>query len=885
MDIRSSKAYKKALAILIASALTFANHVAFFTIGADNEKAVVINEVCTKNTTVAAPDGNFYDFAELYNPTDEDISLSGYSLSDEADAPRKYVFPENAVIKAGGFYVVYCGVKEESSVEGTPFGLSKNGESLLLSDAKGNKLEYIEIPALADNTSYGRLPDGSENFGKLKKISPGCSNPESAFSISVPSPVFSNESGFYDSEFRLSLTAPEGYNIYYTLDGSDPTTDSKRYDTPINVYDRSSEENVYSAITDIDFGRYTAPEKPVDKAMIVRAIVEDADGNISPIVSNTYFVGYSENDYKRNMRVISLVTDPDNLFDDEKGIYVNGKGFNDSEAAFPNYEKKGKEWERPANITVFENGKASYTADIGIRIRGAASRNDPQKSFTVNARSEYGPRKMEYDFFNGKLKNAKGKVIDSFDSISLRNGGNDTQTKLRDRLNQELAENRNFGTLMQTECVLFIDGEFWGLYNITEKIDENYIADHYKVKENDILYVKSDTAISNEITAIYSNISDIIYDTDSSKLYDRLSEVIDIKNYMNYIAVELIIGNPDSGGNNTAFWKTRTVDSSNPFADGKLRFILYDTEAGQAIYWTSTVEDNIFKSKSITGDWGYSILFAMLKNSEKARTEFMRIYFDLCNENYRADNVLHRLDELNSVYKAPMADTFERFSYECYSNGKKLELDAEGKYENEFGRLRDYWKLRDKYAKSQLIEYLGDFISGETYQVTLDNNALQGSIQFNTLSLDCNSGNWQGDYPKELPITIKAVPKSGYKFLRWDISGAEFSSGSETSAEAVLEPNNSNVAVKAVYTSEEPLTDMLWGDANCDGQVDMSDAVIIMQSLANPNKYGLGGTSPSAITEKGKMQADVDATTVGITGNDALKIQKYLLGLVKSLEP
>ena len=492
---------------------------------------------------------------------------------------------------------------------------------------------------------------------------------------------------------------------------------------------------------------------------------------------------------------------------------------------------------------------------------------------------------MKYDFFNGKLKNVKGKIIDSFDTISLRNGGNDTYTKLRDRLNQELADNRDFGTQMQTECVLFIDGEFWGLYNITERIDENYIADHYKVKENDVICVKSNTAYSAEISAIYDQVNDIIYDKDSGDLYDRLSEVIDIKNYMNYIAVEIIIGNCDSGITNTAFWKTKTVDSSNPYADGKLRFILYDTEAGQAIYSYSTVEDNNFISKSISGDWYYSILFAMLKNSEKARNEFMRIYFDLCNENYRADNVLRRLDELISAYKAPMTDTFDRFSYEIYSNGNKLELDAEGKYENEVAKLRDYWKVRDKYAKPQLVEFLDDLISGKTYQVTLDNNADQGSIQFNTLTLDCSNGKWQGDYPYELPITLKAVPKSGYKFVRWNIIGAEFTSGSETSLEAVLMTNESNVNIMAIYTPDEPFTELIWGDANCDSIVDLSDAVLIMQSIANPNKYGLNGTSQNSITEKGSLQADVDTSVKGITGNDALKIQKYLLKIINDLEP
>ncbi|WP_295069282.1 CotH kinase family protein [Ruminococcus sp.] len=880
MDIKISKA----LACMIITAFTFADHVPLITIGADNEKAVVINEICTKNTTVAAPDGNFYDFVELYNPTDKAVSLSGYSLSDDVDTPDKYVFPENAVIAAGGFYVVYCDVKDDNAIEGTTFGLSKNGDTMLLSDANGNMVEYIEIPALADNTSYGRLPDGSDSFGVMKVLSPDSSNPESAFLISVPMPIFSQESGFYDSDFKLSLSAPEGYNIYYTLDGSDPTVNSKHYESPISVYDKSSEENVYSAITDINYSDYTAPEKPVDKAMIVRAIAEDTNGNISPIVSNTYFVGYSENDYTRNMRVISLVTDPDNLFDYEKGIYVNGKGA-DSEFGLSNFIMRGKEWERPASITVFENGEASYSANIGIRIRGGTSRIESQKSFTFNARSEYGPRKMEYDFFNDKLKNVKGKVIDSFDSISLRNGGNDTKTKLHDRLNQELAADRNFGTLMQTECILFIDGEFWGLYNITEKIDEDFIADHYKVKSNDVICVKSDTPHDTEIMDIYQQISDIEYNTDSGDIYDNFAEIIDMKGFLNYMAVELIIGNVDSGFNNTAFWKTRNVDSSNPYADGKLRLVLYDTESGQGIYGGTAEADNLFKTKTLSGGWNYDILFDMINKSEKARTEFMRIYFDLCNENYRADNVLRRLEELYSVYKAPMTDTFDRFSYECYTSEGELDTDAEGKLEFETNRLRDYWKVRAKYAKSQLIEYLGDKVSSETYQVTLDNNADQGSVQFNTLTLDCAEGKWQGDYPQGLPITLKAVPKSGYKFLRWDISGADFASGSAASAEAVLEPVDSNVVIKAVYARDTQITESLWGDANCDGEVDLSDAVLIMQSIANPNKYDVGGTSPSAITEKGKIQADVDTTTKGLTGNDALKIQKYLLRIINSLEP
>ena len=635
---------------------------------------LVINEVCTKNTTKAASDGQFYDYVELYNPTGSAVSVGGFGLSDDSAQPMRYTIPAGTSVPANGYLVIYCGISEESGVQGADFGLSKSGETILLSNASGSLVESMDVPALADDTAFGRVPDGSETTAILNALTPGSSNSAGAIDkIVVPEPAFSQESGFYSDGFQLSLSGQSGATIYYTLDGSDPSTSSERYSGPIRVYDKSSEENVYSAITDIA-DNYKAPANPVDKAMIVRAIAVDGSGNVSSIATKTYFIGYTQGDYAMNMRVISLVSDPDNLFDDEKGIYVKGKIYRENGGGMAmmggvhpaNYTQEGREWERPAHITVFEKGKATYSAGVGIRMHGAWTRSAAQKSFNLYARADYGTSKLEYDFFNGQLKNVNDKVIDSFDKITLRNGGNDEKTKIRDRLNQEMVQNRAYGTQAQTECVVFLDGEFWGTYNIVEKIGKEYISDHYKVKKGSVCMIKTDELSdgTDQGKADYEQLKQLAQSanyTDPS-VYAQFSDLIDIQSFADYMATELIVGNSDFGNNNYALWKTEVVDPDKQYADGKWRFILFDTEYGAGLYGQSNANTNAINALRQKNTWLTKLFFGLLDNNAEFRTLFTTCYNEQCDNNYKASTVTSRLSQLESAYKASMVATLERFS-------------------------------------------------------------------------------------------------------------------------------------------------------------------------------------------------------------------------------
>ncbi len=818
---------------------------------------VTINEVCPKNTTKPASDGNFYDWVEFYNSSSSPVDISGYGLTDKETKPFRFTFPAGSVIPAKGTLLVYCdGDAALTNTAIAPFGMSTSGETLTLSDASGNAVDTITFGALASDTSFGRYPDGADDLYTLP-CTPGAANAAPEGSNAVKLPEFSKDSGFYDSGFSLTINAPAGTTVYYTTDGSDPTAESEKYTSPISITDMSNTENKLSARTDISASNVTAPRKTVDKAAIIRAVAVDSSGRVSEPVTKTYFVGKTASGYYKNMKVFSLVTDPDNLFDYEKGIYVKGKkydeatnntnpgqqpggpgqqpggpggwqipGWGDWGGGFnfmepwktpANYTQKGREWERIANVEMFDNGTSVVQQNVGIRIKGAASRNAAQKSFTLYARQDYGKPELEYDFFDGTAVKAKnGKAIKKFENIVIRNGGNDCgYYYFRDSVNQQLVADRAFATQGMSECMLFIDGEFWGIYQITEKVSDDYINSHYGIKKSDVAIIKNDE-IEEGTDQDLQDWNNLIQGVANGSItYQQFAQKVDIQSFMDYFSAEIYWANSDWPQNNVAVWRSNAIDDTNPYSDGKWRMFLFDTESGQGLYGSQNNSANADCFRRIAqNDDTLSMAFTkLLKNADFA-SDFARTYMDIANYNFDTKKTTAAIDKYKQLYSQQILDTYER--YPSNSNGEQ-------KLNSEYNTVVNFYKSRYSTAESTMRNACG--IRSNTNTVTVENDSSAGTVKFNTLNL--KEDKWSGKYHSDYTIDVTALPNEGASFDHWEITGAELTSGSKTSASVSFKATG-DVTIKAVYSGAGSL---IAGDFNNDGNVSVADLTLLNQFL------------------------------------------------------
>ena len=536
---------------------------------------------------------------------------------------------------------------------------------------------------------------------------------------------FSVKSGFYDTGFYLSISAADGMEIHYTLDGSKPTTDSPVYKKPLLITDRSSEENTLSTHTDIalpvKYADMLLPQTEVDKATVVRAMTVDKNGSESPVVSNTYFVGFDKKaDFYKDMKIVSLLTDEKNLFDHETGIYTLGRVYDDwknskeydpstPEWSTPaNYTQRGKEWEREASVQFFENGQLACSQDVGIRIHGGASRSYAQKSFNVYARTDYGAPKLDYDLFSGSVKSKSVNTpLTSFDTFMLRNGGNDAQfTRFRDKLAQSLVSDRQFLTQGMEPCIVFIDGEFWGHYEITEKMDDNFISSHYGVPAKDICIIKKEALEdgSEETFAEWEELRKWIQETDFSVAadYDKLCSRIDMQGFMEYISAEIYINNSNWGRSNMAMWKAENAEGSSQYADGKWRFIMFDTEYSSGIYGEAKPTENSFK-KLMDSDCFLADLFNGALKNKDFRQQFSDTFMDIADNDLSSERVNAEIDKLSEEYRDMTIATYNRF-WSGMTGGDQAELN----YENAVESLRSFYDKRYDNITKYLHEITKD---------------------------------------------------------------------------------------------------------------------------------------------------------------------------------
>ena len=490
----------------------------------------------------------------------------------------------------------------------------------------------------------------------------------------IPAPEFSVPAGFYDSAFELTLIAPEGTEVYYTLDGSVPSPEGVEtvpYTKPISI-----------ALCDGTKGN------ALPAATVVRAIAVTPEGECSDVQTHSYFVASKMTEWYQ-VPVISLVAEPDDLYGEETGILSNP-------------EEKGREWERPAHFEYFlPEGKREISMNVGIRINGAYSRRFEMKSLRIYARGEYDTQKnIKYDFFSESMipateKNGEQKNIEKFKRLVLRGGGNESDawetTFFRDILTQSLMVGTSLDLQAYQPAVVFLNGEFYGILNIRERMDDRYLAAHYNCAEEDVViygfkYNKdSDGKVilppegmdvfevvaeegPEEEVSFFEEAYDFVTlnDMSDAAMYAKAQEYFDIGNFIDYLCVQMYCGNTDWPHNNCEAWRYIGEPSGEYGLDGKIRWLLFDTDFGFGLYGHS-VEEHVMASmvadqrrEQPYRDVLTCLFRAFLKN-EEFKQQFKSRFLELLDTNFRASDVVKKVDELAEIYRPLVEEKYLKY--------------------------------------------------------------------------------------------------------------------------------------------------------------------------------------------------------------------------------
>lgn len=510
--------------------------------------------------------------------------------------------------------------------------------------------------------------------------------------------TFSHDSGFYPDEFMLILEGNDRYTLRYTLDGSNPDETSPIYCEPIRIEDASTHENVYSSRTDVSPGfdddsrGFVVPENPVDKCSIIRVAQFDAEGVCVSEDSRVYFVGFDEKNTYDDIWVVSIVTDPDNLFDPEKGIYVMGNIYENAEPADrwwitdANYRERGIEWEREANVDIFAGQDKIHMGSFGagLRIRGNSSRALVKKSFSLYARSIYsGSDTFPIDYFENGREAHK---------LALISGGYNDQGSLKNWMAWKLAveSDSNCATMKMIPCALFLDGEYWGLYFLSEAYGKDYISIHYNVNEEDVIMYKNNELEEgiDEDEAFYQYMQIYISGNDMrvEEYYEEACNIIDMESFIDYYALEIYVGNMDWLPNNSAFWRTRDVDLQNVYYDGKWRYMFFDADNGDILQ--NAEVDTI--TRAIEHD---AVFASLIRNDEvqerlwERLLELQSVYEKNCDE---------WLDEWLGQMGAAVAQSRERYLGE--------NADDDGFPQSSITVMREFPQRRMEYLEQYMEE-------------------------------------------------------------------------------------------------------------------------------------------------------------------------------------
>ena len=551
------------------------------------ESPLVIYEAAVYNDTFALK-GEYYDWVEIKNVSKESVKLSDYCLSDDRREPEKWSLPNRTLAK-GQSILIYC-TGEENPTTGNGlranFALNASSETLYLTK-KGESAaaDFVWLHDIPYGYSMGRT-DAENGFFYLRRQTPNMPNKTDAYRYISEAPAANREPGVYEAGRTVRVKLAAAGDIYYTTDGSAPTEESTPYTGAITV----------------------------DKTTVLRAVAVDEGGAPSPALTLDFFIGE-----EHTLPVLSLVTDSPRRFSEI-------------------YEGSVKDRECAGNLS-FYAPEGSFSIGCGVEMKGHTSLFAPKKSLGVSFRGCYGAETLAYDIF--------GEGPAEFSELSIRAGQDYSSTVFRNELMQELcAELDTTVTQRSRYCVLYINGEYWGIYCLKDDITRQYYANLTGTAKEDVTMLSSPVPQS---AAVYTEALGLWKDTSLTReeAYERFCAAVDMDGFIDWVLLEGYCANVDIKSN-LRYLRT---------GDGPWQIVFYDLD------WAFQTRNNCFFNligPEQTAQIAPTIRW--LFGIDGFRERLLTRYADLTETTLSDGHVTEKIDEFRALLAPEMARERARWS-------------------------------------------------------------------------------------------------------------------------------------------------------------------------------------------------------------------------------
>ena len=668
---------------------------------------LIINEIMASNTgEVMSPATNFDSWIEVYNPGDAAVNLGGMYLSDDSGNLKRWRMPQNiGRVAAKGYKVIWLGSNDIEPTQAT-FKLDCDGGTICISDTSGQLIASQDYPAAKSRTAWARQTDGTGEFGWTATPTPGATNATAQFATErLNPPVVDQGSQLFNSTLIVKVTIPRGATLVYTTDGSVPQASGKVSANGVFIIDETT-NYVFRLFQD---GKL--PSVPVTRSYIKSA-----------------------NEY--TIPVISIVGNEKYFTDPVWGIDVagtNGKTGNGSDTPV----NWNMDWDRPVNFSyISPTDGMLFNQDVNISVSGGWTRKASPRSMKLKSNKIFdGQNHLDYPFFPQK------PYIRS-KTLLVRNGGNDVwdyHARFTDPALSTVIQRSGIDLDVQSfvQVAEYINGKFKGVLNLREPNNDKFVYANHGYDDDEIDMFENNT-FKNGTQEVFNRLCLIAADSDDPTTYEQVKSLLDVDEFINYMAVELYLGNDDWPDNNLKAYRSRQ--------DGRYRYVCFDLDfafnnRGRNSF--SQALDNFKSVKTVS-------LFLNLLENDTFRRQFIDTYCIVGGSVFEKNRTIAIIDELADAMR-PMS-TFDGYLPDKAADHIKNAIRS--RLETMTSRLQQYQPMKLSNTRAQSVE-----LSSDTEGATILVNGIK--VPYSTF----NGRLFQ-------PVTLEAKAPAGYTCIGWKKSAS-----------------------------------------------------------------------------------------------------------------